>query len=56
MVAVAGGVVVGGVDVLGEVLLGRGSLAVGNVTWPPPLEQLVMAPTINNVIQARLVM
>ena len=62
MVAVAGGVDVGGVDVggvdvLGEVLLGRGSLAVGNVTGAPPLEQLVMATTINNnVNRARLLM
>jgi hypothetical protein len=51
-----GGVEVGGVDVLGGVLLPKGSLAVGNVTWAPPLEQLVVAATINNVNQARLLM
>lgn len=56
MVAVAGGVDVGGVDDVGEVLLRGGWEVVGNVTWTPSLEQLVMETTINNVSQARLLM
>lgn len=61
MVAVAGGVDVGGVDVggvddVGDVLLRGGWEVVGNVTWTPPLEQLVMETTINSVNQARLLM
>jgi hypothetical protein len=46
----------GVVDVPGELLRPRGSVAVGNATGAPPLEQLVMETTINSGNQARLLM